>query len=91
MSDSLELLFSSEPDRQQAVTRVYLALAQNPGSTRQWRVDRGEHPRAVEYALDTLQMRGLVHVHFNIHLHSTDTFSCACYFKVHITKVVFIT
>lgn len=64
MSDSLEgLLFSSEPDRQQAVTRVYLALAQNPGSTRQWLVDRGEHPRAVEYALDTLQMRGLVHVH----------------------------
>ena len=31
VTDSLELLFSSEPDRQQAVTRVYLALVQNPG------------------------------------------------------------
>ena len=63
VTDSLELLFSSEPDRQQAVTRVYLALVQNPGSTRQWLVARGEHPRAVEYALETLQLRGLVVVH----------------------------
>ncbi|MFN8084244.1 MAG: helix-turn-helix transcriptional regulator [Dermatophilaceae bacterium] len=63
VTDSLELLFSSEPDRQQAVTRVYLALVQNPGSTREWLVDRGEHPRSVEYALETLQLRGLVVVH----------------------------
>jgi len=61
--DSLELLFSNQPDRQQAVTRVYLALVQNPGSTREWLIGRGEHPRSVDYALETLQLRGLVLVH----------------------------
>jgi DNA-binding CsgD family transcriptional regulator len=61
--NTLELLLSGDSDAQQSVSRVYLALLQHPGPSRGWLVERGEDPASVDFALTTLQSRGLVTQH----------------------------
>lgn len=62
-TDAFALLPFGDDDLHQAMNRLYLAVLQNPGSSRPWLLAREERVDLVDAALRGLEQRGLVTVH----------------------------